>query len=540
MIKTNKKYPSINFVSTRSIQMGYSFLYTNKTNPYTQQILRASATVLPENKKIQEKPDGNGHENKASVFNFTEAAPTFTNAIESNAFIKTLWDYTRLQEAELHLAQEKLNKNSTNSSIPSSQESLADKANRAKKELNGKQTRGRQQGAQKGHVGHGRKLLPTNKCDIIIACNVPSHCTCGCATESSEVTRRKQVFDISEHHLTVTEYQLYQSKCQCGKVYKGKLPDDVPMGILSANSIAIISSITGKFKLSKRNACELLYDFFGLKISVGTVSNAEHIVANALKPAHQEAQGHIQTAPVRNSDETGFYYHHHLTWMWCAATPTVSFYQIEHSRSQESAKVVLGEGHEGITIVDRCPSYGYIPDRNKQYCWSHLGRDITAIVEKFDPIQSRIGDLLQQTQYAIFNDYNALIEAPHHGDIKASLFANITIFHRTLRKGRTLEKCQTRSFCQNLLKHFTCLWRFIHYPDVEPTNNHGEREIRPAVIYRKQSFGVQSLRGERYTERVLTVSRTCKKQQQSFITFVSDSVKALWVQGAFPLLIQPS
>ncbi len=133
MIKTNKKYPSINFVSTRSIQMGYSFLYTNKTNPYTQQILRASATVLPENKKIQEKPDGNGHENKASVFNFTEAAPTFTNAIESNAFIKTLWDYTRLQEAELHLAQEKLNKNSTNSSIPSSQESLADKANRAKK-----------------------------------------------------------------------------------------------------------------------------------------------------------------------------------------------------------------------------------------------------------------------------------------------------------------------------------------------------------------------------------------------------------------------
>jgi hypothetical protein len=37
--------------------------------------------------------------------------------------------------------------------------------------------------------------------------------------------------------------------------------------------------------------------------------------------------------------------------------------------------------HEGITIVDRCPSYGYIDDRNKQYCWSHLGRDITSIVD---------------------------------------------------------------------------------------------------------------------------------------------------------------
>ena len=367
---------------------------------------------------------------------------------------------------------------------------------------------------------------------------VPEVYTCGCSLEKGDVTRRKQVFDIGERQLTVTAYQLYKSTCQCGKVYKGQLPEDVPVGILSADSIAIVTSLTGKFKLSKRNACELLDDFFGLKISVGTVSNAEHIVANALKTAHQEAQAHIQTAPIRNSDETGFYYRHHLTWMWCAATLTVSFYQIEHSRSQISAKAVLGETHEGITIVARCPSYGYIPDYNKQYCWSHLGRDITAIVEKFNPNESRIGEQLQPTQYQLFNDYDALVEASNNTEIKQSLFSNIKQFHHTLREGRALDKCQTRSFCQNLLKHFKCLWRFIHYSNVEPTNNHGEREIRPAVIYRKQSFGVQSLRGACYIERVLTVARTCKKQNRSFRTFVSDSVKALWGQRAFPLLIQ--
>lgn len=478
--------------------------------------------------------------NDKPEFDFSEPCPNFTNSTAANAFAKRLWDFAAKQEAELHQALEKLGKNSSNSSISSSQESLSNKAKQNKNTLNGKQHNGRKQGAQKGHIGHGRKLLLSEQCDIIVSCFVPSHCNCGCQLPQGELKRRKQVFDINENQLTVTEYQLYQSICSCGKIHKGQLPADVPAGILSANSIAIVSSLTGKFKLSKRNACELLYDFFGLKISVGTVSNAEHIVANALKPAHQEAQAHIQTAPIRNSDETSFYYRHHQTWVWCAATPTVSYYQIEHSRSQQSAKTVLGEHHQGITIVDRCPSYSYIPNRHKQYCWSHLGRDITAVAERFNPEESRIGEKLQQTQYRIFNDYDAFIENSQDTGIKQQLFSSIREFHRILRQGKQLDKCKTQRFCRNLLKHFKCLWRFIHYPDVEPTNNHGEREIRPSVVYRKQSFGVQSLRGERYVERVLTVSRTCKKQHRSFIDFVRDSVKALWGQGEYPLLLQQS
>ena len=53
-----------------------------------------------------------------------------------------------------------------------------------------------------------------------------------------------------------------------------------------------------------------------------------------------------------------------------------------------------------------------------------------------------------------------------------------------------------RQFARNLLKRWPALWTFIHTDGVEPTNNHAERGLRGAVIYRKLSLGSQSEPGE--------------------------------------------
>ena len=42
---------------------------------------------------------------------------------------------------------------------------------------------------------------------------------------------------------------------------------------------------------------------------------------------------------------------------------------------------------------------------------------------------------------------------------------------------------------RNLLKAWPALWTFAKHLGVEPTNNHAERTLRSAVIYRKLSFG---------------------------------------------------
>jgi transposase len=80
--------------------------------------------------------------------------------------------------------------------------------------------------------------------------------------------------------------------------------------------------------------------------------------------------------------------------------------------------------------------------------------------------------------------------------------------------------------CADILEHRAALWTFVTHEGVEPTNNHGELELRDFVLWRKRSFGSQSERGERFAERVMTAVRTARKQGKSVLDFVVRSVTA--------------
>ena len=83
-----------------------------------------------------------------------------------------------------------------------------------------------------------------------------------------------------------------------------------------------------------------------------------------------------------------------------------------------------------------------------------------------------------------------------------------------------------RDFARNLLKRWPALWTFTHTDGVEPTNNHAERGLRGAVIYRKLSLGSQSERGERTIERLLSASITCRLRKQSLFAYLSQALAA--------------
>src|SRR4029077_13402161 len=84
----------------------------------------------------------------------------------------------------------------------------------------------------------------------------------------------------------------------------------------------------------------------------------------------------------------------------------------------------------------------------------------------------------------------------------------------------------TKTIANNLLKLWPALWTFTTTDGVEPTNNHAERGLRGAVIYRKLSFGSQSERGERTIERLLSASITCRLQKRSLFTYLTDALTA--------------
>lgn len=61
---------------------------------------------------------------------------------------------------------------------------------------------------------------------------------------------------------------------------------------------------------------------------------------------------------------------------------------------------------------------------------------------------------------------------------------------------------------------------------VEPTNNAGERILRPGVLWRKRSFGTDSPKGSRFVERILTVVTTLRLQKRNVLDYVTAACQA--------------
>jgi transposase len=89
---------------------------------------------------------------------------------------------------------------------------------------------------------------------------------------------------------------------------------------------------------------------------------------------------------------------------------------------------------------------------------------------------------------------------------------------------------------RNLLKAWPALWTFADHDGVEPTNNHAERGLRSAVIYRKLSLGSQSKDGEQRIARLLSAHTTCRLQHRSLFAYLTDAIAAHARGDPAPLL----
>lgn len=63
---------------------------------------------------------------------------------------------------------------------------------------------------------------------------------------------------------------------------------------------------------------------------------------------------------------------------------------------------------------------------------------------------------------------------------------------------------------------------FVTVEGVEPTNNAAGRSLRGPVIHRKLSHGTRSEDGERFVERTLSASVTCRLQRRSLFAYLVE------------------
>jgi len=458
------------------------------------------------------------------TFDFTQPPPKPATLVESHKLIECLWTFAR------H-ATEKLNLNSTNSSLSPSQEKFKKTTPQTKKKTSWQKRtlaywKKRKQGAQQGHKGTGRSLLPSENVDKVTPCYPSKDCPhCLGTVNVKRLCQRKQVFDLTLKGIHVTEYQVYDGRCiNCKKRVKGKLPQGLPRGILTAASLSKVVLLVAQYRLSRREVKQLLADFFDLHICIGTISNAERLVSKALRAAVDTIEKQLKAAEHAHLDETSHRRSGKTEWLWVACNEKVSLFKIFDNRAQSSAKALIGEDYQGMAITDRYAAYSFLSPSQRQYCWAHLKRDFVRISEKLNPQEAFIGQCLLSAMRRMFYWYHE-IKLDKNSHARLFLIRQIKRFYGYLKKGIQLTGTTTARFCAKLLRERKSLWHFLKNPTIDPTNNLAERNIRHFVLWRKKTFGTRSERGNRFIERMLSVMMTAKQMGENIIQELCNQLK---------------
>jgi transposase len=87
------------------------------------------------------------------------------------------------------------------------------------------------------------------------------------------------------------------------------------------------------------------------------------------------------------------------------------------------------------------------------------------------------------------------------------------------------------------VKKVIALWNFARVEGVKPTNNHAERTLRPAVLWRKVSFGNRGEAGCRFAARILTTVQTLRLQKRHVLTYLREAMIAYRAGQRAPALV---
>jgi transposase len=442
-------------------------------------------------------------------------------------------EVARLKATVDELAR-RLGRTSRNSSQPPSADPLQARSQRARHE-----PRGRRPGGQRGHEGQARALVPVEMVDVVIPlrpvrCAHCQHLLLG----EDPAPERHQVAEIPSMRPVITEYQVHRLVCPgCGQATRAAWPEGIPTGGFGPRVQAITALCTGAYHLSKRTTQRVLEDLFGVSMGLGTVANLEQATVRAVAEPVAAARAYVQAQPTAYLDETGWREGRQRAWLWVATTTWVTVFVVRLSRSAKVAQEVLGERFWGWLVTDRWSAYTWYPTWRRQLCWAHLLRDMEAMIARGGR-SAEIGEALRAQARQMFHYWHRVRD----GTLAPASFRTYMQpirqeVERLLEAGQTCGVPKTEGMCREILRLRQALWTFVRHPEVEPTNNAAERAIRPAVLWRKGSFGTQSADGSRFVEAMMTVVTTLKQQRRPVLDYLTATCEAALCGEPAPSLL---
>jgi transposase len=441
-----------------------------------------------------------------------------TASWEQTPFIVCQWIIRLLaviqQQAERIAALEaRLSQNSGNSDRPPSSDPPHEKR-LARAGMQGRP------GAKPGHAGHRQAQLPATE---VLAVK-PEACPCG-QREFPETRPyyTHQVIELPEIQMQVTHVVLHEACCpQCGRLLKAPLPEAHRYGY-GPRLTALIGELSGSQRASRSAVQEFCTSVLGIPMSRGTIQRAVDRVSEAITPHYEAIAWEARTAKVNYIDETSWYQHGVLAWLWVMVNTTVAFFTVHASRSQAAFEALI-ERWAGILVSD---GYGVYQQwvHGRQTCLAHLIRRARGLAERRDPEIAWFGGRVMRELQRLVHWATA---PPTSGEVQTWYARMVHLLGRYRQRSD-----EAGTFARTLDRELGAMWTFVVEEGVEPTNNRAERALRFAVLWRKTMQGTYNAKGDRWVERILSLRETCRLRGMPTFPILVDAV-ACYFHGQPP------
>jgi transposase len=352
-------------------------------------------------------------------------------------------------------------------------------------------------GAKLGHPGHRQALLaPTEVIEV-----TPGVCTCGQQECPATVPyHTHQVIELPEIQMAVMHVVLHEGHCPgCGRLLKAELPAKYRYGY-GPRFTALIGELSGSQRGSRSAVQEFCRSVLGVSISRGAIQRAVDRVSEAITPYYEAVAAKARDAAVNYLDETAWYQHGVLAWLWVMVNPTVAFFMVHASRSQAAFEALV-ERWAGILVSDGYAVYRHWM-HGRQACLAHLIRRARGLSERKEPELAKFGRRVVVELQRLVHWATA---PPTSGEVQTWYARMVHLIAQYRRR-----QDEAGTFARTLDREMGALWTFVVEEGVDPTNNRAERALRFAVLWRKSMQGSYNAKGDRWVERILSLRETCR------------------------------
>ena len=406
-------------------------------------------------------------------------------------------------------------KNSSNSSIPPSKDTLKVQSEKANKLLMTRSLREKSIRPTGGQPGHEGKTMELFADPDAIEIHQVHYCTiCGNDLSQIEETviRTRQSVDIQlPVRPIITEHQIMGKKCSCGNCCQADFPKSVRSRIsYGTNLRALVTYLSCSQYIPYKRMTEILQDCFGVSISQGTVDNILQDMKQKSQPAYEAIRCNVEQSKVAGADETGVNINGDLRWLWVFQTPKLSYIYCDKSRGKTAIYKHFKDGLPRATLVtDRHASYFKLNVAGHQICLAHILRELNFLTE-LDAEQTWSSKLTELIRESIHKRKTELWE-------KIDRVSILDRFKELLET--SIEKLHQKIIAlqKSLIKYEKYVFNFLFNPDIPYENNASERAVRPLKVKQKVSgsFRNEDAKGADVFCQIHSITQTAKKNNQN-------------------------